>query len=170
MHRQSAIIVGRHIARNIGRIMEGPVASRSKISTPKRGTPRLPIRKHASLHDAAPKPASAHRSVGGPSARVGSSPAPGIVPNVAADQASATQPTQLPSAEPTQRFNLSEERLLTVKEAAYRLGKSPFTIRTWLRSGLLRGWQPGGLHCSLMVSEASVEEVLILPIGYRPKK
>jgi excisionase family DNA binding protein len=69
--------------------------------------------------------------------------------------------------EPTKRFNLAEERLLTVKEAAYRLAKSPCAIRAWLHAGRLRGWQPGGGHCSMMVSEASLEEMLIQPLGFR---
>jgi excisionase family DNA binding protein len=146
--------------------MEEPVLSHLKSSKRKAGTPRLPIDKHATLPDAALKPAAALRLTTSP-ARLGAGRALRVVPNIAGEHPSAKQPAQLPSPPPTQHFNLSEERLLTVKEAAFRLGKSPFTIRTWLHSGLLRGWQPGGLHCSLMVSEASVEEVLILPVGYR---
>jgi excisionase family DNA binding protein len=145
------------------------VASRSKIRDRKRGTPRLPIEKHTTLHDTAPKPASALRSAGASRARTGSGQTPSVAPSTAGEAPRTAQATLAPPSQPTPRFNLSQERLLTVKEAAYRLGKSPFTIRTWLRSGLLRGWQPGGLHCSLMVSEASVEELMIQPVGYRPK-
>jgi excisionase family DNA binding protein len=137
MRFQPAIIVGRHT----GRFMEGPVTARSKIGNLKPGTPRLPITKHAVLHRAAP--------------------------NVAAKHPRATQPANDPTPEPVQHLNLGKERLLTVKEAAYRLGKNPGAVRAWLHCGRLSGWQPGGHGCSLMVSEASLEEMLILPVGFR---
>ena len=54
-----------------------------------------------------------------------------------------------------------KERTLTVREASYRLGKSTDSIRQWLRQGRLRGWQVGGPFCQVLVSAASVDEVLI---------
>lgn len=59
-------------------------------------------------------------------------------------------------------LDLTKERTLTVREAAYRLGKSEVAIRHMLHAGRLRGWQVGGIKCPILVSEASVEEVLIL--------
>jgi excisionase family DNA binding protein len=53
------------------------------------------------------------------------------------------------------------ERTLTVKEAAFRLGKSEDAIYKWLRSGRLEGWQPGGRWCSIVVLESSVEKALL---------
>ena len=69
-------------------------------------------------------------------------------------------PAEPPSvAEPVVEFR--KERTLTVLEAAYRLGKSEDGIRKMLQRGALRGWQIGGPFCSILVSEESVEEVLI---------
>jgi excisionase family DNA binding protein len=59
------------------------------------------------------------------------------------------------------KVDFLKERTLTVKEAAYRLGKSDEAIRQMLRAGRLKGWQVGGRFCALLVSEESVEEVLI---------
>lgn len=56
-----------------------------------------------------------------------------------------------PSATP-----LPAPATLTVKEAAFRLGKSNDTVRYWLRTGRLKGWQPGGRKCALAVLETSV--------------
>ena len=58
-------------------------------------------------------------------------------------------------------FDFMKERTLTVKEVAFRLGKSDEAVRQLLRAGRLRGWQVGGRFCTVLVSEASVEEVLI---------
>ena len=139
------------------------MVSRLKIGNRKQGTPRLPIRKTTTIHNPAPKPVPLHLSA----VALHAGTASRQIHGVAVEPSPTRQPAQLPPSEPTQHFNLSEERLLTAKEAAYRLGKSPSIIREWLHSGRLRGWQPGGHRCSLMVSEASVEEVLILPLGYR---
>ena len=49
---------------------------------------------------------------------------------------------------------------MTVKEAAYRLKKTDDTVYRWLREGRLRGWQPGGHGCTVLVCEASVKEAL----------
>jgi excisionase family DNA binding protein len=48
-------------------------------------------------------------------------------------------------------------KTVSVKEAAYRLRKSPDTIYLWLRHGRLKGWQPGGAGCQIQVLESSVE-------------
>lgn len=65
----------------------------------------------------------------------------------------------------TAPFDPRKEKTVTVKEAAYRLGKSEDVIYVWLRSGRLRGWQPGGRRCAVLVSEASVEEALVCLLG-----
>src|SRR5207244_4342681 len=57
--------------------------------------------------------------------------------------------------------NLNKERIITVKEAAYRLRKSADAVYLWLRTGRLRGWQPGGRGCQIMVLESSVDEALL---------
>ncbi|MBI4465145.1 MAG: hypothetical protein HY647_10610 [Acidobacteria bacterium] len=67
----------------------------------------------------------------------------------------------LPSALPAiQTLDLRTEKTLTVKEAAFRLGKSEDAVCWWLRTGRLRGWQPGGRGCAILVSEDSVAEAL----------
>lgn len=52
-----------------------------------------------------------------------------------------------------------------MKEAAFRLRKSDDAVYKWLRTGRLRGWQPGGRGCSILVSESSVEEARLCPAG-----
>jgi len=54
---------------------------------------------------------------------------------------------------------------MTVKEAAYRLRKTDDTVLRWLRDGRLRGWQPGGKCCAVLVCEASVREALECQAG-----
>ena len=49
---------------------------------------------------------------------------------------------------------------MSVKEAAFLLKKHEDTVYLWLRSGRLRGWQPGGPGCGVLVCEASVKEAL----------
>lgn len=53
------------------------------------------------------------------------------------------------------------EKTITVKEAAFRLGKSTDAVYKWLRTGRLRGLQPGGRCCAILVVEASVSEALL---------
>ncbi|MBI3934802.1 MAG: helix-turn-helix domain-containing protein [Acidobacteria bacterium] len=53
------------------------------------------------------------------------------------------------------------EKTVTVKEAAFRLGKSPDAVYQWLRSGRLRGRQPGGRGCAILVVESSVNDALL---------
>ena len=66
-----------------------------------------------------------------------------------------------------QTLDLRNEKTITVKEAAFRLEKSHDAIYLWLRTGRLRGWQPGGRCCAVLVSEASVEEALSSAIARR---
>ena len=54
----------------------------------------------------------------------------------------------------------TQVRHLTVKEAAYRLHKSPGAIYSWLRRGRLHAWQPGGPGCMIYIIEASVERAM----------
>ena len=54
---------------------------------------------------------------------------------------------------------------MTVKEAAYRLKKTDDTVYRWLREGRLRGWQPGGHGCTVLVCETSVKEALECHVG-----
>ncbi|MBI2818151.1 MAG: helix-turn-helix domain-containing protein [Acidobacteria bacterium] len=58
-------------------------------------------------------------------------------------------------------LDLRAERTLTVKDAAFRLNKSEAAVRMWLRRGRLKGWQVGGTYRTVLVSEKSVEEVLM---------
>ena len=76
---------------------------------------------------------------------------------------SAADPSPMPPS-PTP-FDRSKEKTVTVKEAAFRLGKSADAVRLWLRTGRLRGWQPGGRWCTVLVSEASIEEALLCRAG-----
>jgi len=71
------------------------------------------------------------------------------------DESSPSVPSVAPKT-----FDPNTAKTVSVKEAAYRLNKHPDTIRAWLRAGRLRGWQPGGHACSILVSMASLEEVL----------
>jgi excisionase family DNA binding protein len=71
------------------------------------------------------------------------------------------QPRAEPPSAAEPMLDLRNERTLTVQEVAYRLGKSEDGIRKMLQRGALKGWQVGGRFCSILVSEASVEEMLI---------
>ena len=86
------------------------------------------------------------------------------LPAVPAEKPVPVQPSE-PFRPPVQYLDLSKEKPVTVKEAAYRLGKSVDAVRLWLRSGRLRGWQPGGRGCAILVAEASIDEALSCPIG-----
>ena len=76
-------------------------------------------------------------------------------PSSPQDESSPLKPSSAPKT-----FDPNTAKTVSVKEAAYRLNKHPDTIRAWLRAGRLRGWQPGGHACSILVSMASLEEVL----------
>jgi len=62
-------------------------------------------------------------------------------------------------------LDVQQEKTLTVKEAAFRLHKSPDAIYLWLRTGRLQGWQPGGRCCSIMILESSVQQALVCALG-----
>lgn len=49
-------------------------------------------------------------------------------------------------------------RWVSVPEAATRLGVSAPTIRRWVATGRIRGWQPAGPHGVLRIREADLEE------------
>lgn len=48
-------------------------------------------------------------------------------------------------------------RLLTVPEVAERLRVDPETVRRWLRSGRLAGYQPGGEKAGWRVTESALQ-------------
>jgi excisionase family DNA binding protein len=81
--------------------------------------------------------------------------------DVITEQTQGSQPPEAPPSAAEPMLDLTKERTLTVKEASFRLGKSEDGIRKMLQRGALRGWQIGGPFCSILVSETSVEEVLI---------
>ena len=71
----------------------------------------------------------------------------------------------LPAQPSSKPLDSNKENTITVKEAAFRLGKSDDAVYLWLRAGRLRGWQPGGCGCAILVAESSVEEALLFPAG-----
>ena len=83
---------------------------------------------------------------------------------VPAEKAVPVQPFE-PVRAPVQQLDLGKEKTVTVKEAAYRLKKSADTVYHWLRSGRLRGWQPGGRGCAILVVETSIAEALSCQLG-----
>lgn len=58
------------------------------------------------------------------------------------------------------RFPVSEQRLLTVREVAERIRSSPETVRRWLRQGKLRGFRPGGSKLGYRVPESELNRFL----------
>ena len=75
------------------------------------------------------------------------------------------QPHSLPQQPASPHLDITKENTVTVKEAAFRLGKSADTVYMWLRTGRLQGWQPGGRGCAILVAEASVEKALSSPVA-----
>ena len=73
--------------------------------------------------------------------------------------------SSLPAQPSSNPLDANTEKMITVKEAAFRLGKSNDAVYLWLRAGRLRGWQPGGRCCAILVAESSVEEALLCPAG-----
>jgi excisionase family DNA binding protein len=55
---------------------------------------------------------------------------------------------------------MRQGKYISVKEAAYRLNKSPDAVYQWLRAGRLKGIQPGGRGCEVLVEIASLESAL----------
>lgn len=106
----------------------------------KPGTPRLPIPKQITRHNA-----QSHTQPTAPKPTVTAPPV-----NSAAPPLTVTPPL----------FDLRKVRIISVKEAAFRSMKSEDTIYKWLRTGRLKGWQPGGSGCNVLISEQSLEEVL----------
>ena len=124
--------------------MAVPLKAREK----KRGTPRLP------------KGERTNHSAGSASGRL----AGGVNPAEKAGTVEIPAPPLVSSP-----FDRRKERTVTVKEAAYRLGKTEATVYLWLQKGRLKGWQPGGRRCWVQVSEASLEEALLCLAGGRVK-
>jgi excisionase family DNA binding protein len=61
--------------------------------------------------------------------------------------------------------------MLTVSEAARRIGRDPETVRRWIRSGRLRAHKVGTQHVidesDLDVLQAEVGDMLALPDSWR---
>jgi excisionase family DNA binding protein len=55
------------------------------------------------------------------------------------------------------------ERMLTVRQAAERLGTHQDTIRRWLRSGKIRGKMPGGTKLGYRIPESEITRLLPTP-------
>jgi excisionase family DNA binding protein len=55
---------------------------------------------------------------------------------------------------------VDEDRLLTVPEVAELLRAQPETVRRWLRSGALVGFQPGGKRLGYRVRESELRRFL----------
>ena len=53
-----------------------------------------------------------------------------------------------------------EDRLLTVPEVAKQMRSSEETVRRWLRSGRLRGFQPGGTRLGWRVTESEIRRFM----------
>lgn len=104
--------------------------------------------------------APAHEPIRGPER---SNPAHPAEKTALADSSLPAQPSSKP-------LDSNKEKTITVKEAAFRLSKSDDAVYLWLRAGRLRGWQPGGRCCAILVDEASVEEALLCPVGFGDKE
>ena len=135
----------------------------------KRGTPRLPKGKPSSArgrHRVVPKSSSGTMPASRAASNTHQTPTPPSAGGNIAHRAGEIPDSQVPSApiitpSAPAALDVHKERTVTVKEAAFRLGKSDDAIRLWLRSGRLKGWQPGGRRCAILVAEASVEEALL---------
>jgi len=55
---------------------------------------------------------------------------------------------------------MTNERYLTVAEAAERLRVTQETVKRWLRSGRLRGSRPGGTKAGWRIPASAVEAIL----------
>ena len=53
--------------------------------------------------------------------------------------------------------------MLTVRQAAERLGTHQDTIRRWLRSGKIRGKMPGGTKLGYCIPESEITRLLPTP-------
>lgn len=121
------------------------------------GTPRLPIAKQFIRPNI--RSSSRKETVASPRPVNGAAPPVNPATINCAASGSAKKPSEAPL--PSQPWpDLRKERMVSVKEAAYRAMKSEDTIYQWLRAGRLKGCQPGGQGCNVLVSEASLKEVL----------
>jgi excisionase family DNA binding protein len=67
---------------------------------------------------------------------------------------------------------MTEERLLTVEQVAEEMQVSGETVRRWLRSGRLRGWQPGGTKIGWRIPASEVRRLVqegLAAEGERPE-
>lgn len=55
---------------------------------------------------------------------------------------------------------MTAERFLTVPEVAERIRVSTWTVKSWLRSGRLRGYRPGGTKAGWRVKETDLTAFL----------
>jgi excisionase family DNA binding protein len=55
---------------------------------------------------------------------------------------------------------MAEDRALTVPEVAERLSLSEWTVRQWLRTGRLKGYQLGGRRAGWRVDESDLRAFL----------
>ena len=144
----------------------------SMIQKKRRGTPRLPIGKQLIRPNTASR--SRTETPSGPPPVNGAVPPSDSVAAICPAGSSAKQngAKQIQTPAPSQPSDalaqegqppvpdLRNEKMLTVKEAAFRSMKSEDTIYKWLRTGRLRGWQLGGHGCNVFVAASSLEEAL----------
>lgn len=131
------------------------MATRSYDATRRKGAARLPIGRRSLLRNDSPNRAARLRHpIEPPTALPDAAASPLPSPAIETAQPPEESPTPPPA------LNLQSERTVSVKEAAYRLGKSEDAVRLWLRQGRLKGWQPGGRGCAILVAEASLERAL----------
>ena len=136
------------------------MASRSYNATRRKGSPRLPIgqrslraKKNVRQAD---RPEPPEESV-----VKQTSQSNGLVAAVSMQRSTPETPQALgDAASIVPSLNLQSDKTVSVKEAAFRLGKSEDAIRIWLRQGRLKGWQPGGRGCAIFVAEGSLEKAL----------
>ena len=57
-------------------------------------------------------------------------------------------------------MTMVDERMFTVPDVAARLQVSEETVRTWLRSGRLRGLRPGGRRAGWRVRQSDLERFM----------
>ncbi|SRR5579884_4304840 len=115
------------------------------VQEKKRGTPRLPKPKAPVAARQKPETEAA-------------SPGTSAVQGASTDFAKRTQISD--GMIPTIAAPALQRKLITVKHAAFLLGKSEDAIYRWLRTGRLKGFQPGGSRCWILVDESSVEELI----------
>lgn len=139
--------------------MTSPKATASR--RPQHPTKRKPARatKPVRASNACRKQEHASRNVPLASAQTETETVPGGFQNLS-NVSSSVDSLSLPHS-----VDLRKENTITVKEAAFRLKKSEDTVYSWLRAGRLRGRQPGGKCCGVLVEVASVEEALLCEIG-----